>query len=110
MGMRQNIALKYGKPHEDKTIYIYSHWDGGSTYEESGLADMLKRALAKKLRWDDESYLARMIFSEVVKKEIDGQLGYGLSPYEIDPQYPTIEVDLEKNMIDGHISFEDFIK
>lgn len=107
MGMRQNIKLNYeGK---NPSIYLYSHWGGGSKYQDSSLAEALAKALDRgRERWGDESYLARIIFSEVVKGDIDGLTGYGLSPYAIDEEFETIEVDLEKSTVDG-MGFETFI-
>jgi hypothetical protein len=113
MGMRQNIALhfkdkEYG--HSSKipqVIYIYSHWDG-----EEGMSPLklkLKKALGKKWRWEDDSYLSRIIVSEVFKDDIDGETGYGIAPYPIDEDFPTIHVDLKNQTVDG-ISFEEFIK
>src|SRR4051794_31709066 len=100
MGMRRNVALVY----EDKRkIYIYTHWMAAHTRQT------LKDALARgRDRWGDESYLARIIFSEFVKDDIEGTTGYGLAPYECDPEYPTITVDLEKCIVDD-MPFDAFI-
>lgn len=116
MGMRQNIKLIYSNSvvdepsnrnvEEKNIIYIYSHWGG-----EEGMSPLkmeLKTALARKLRWDDEGYLARMIISEVLKNDIDGETGYAITPFETYSEYPIIVVDLQANTVDG-ISFEDFI-
>lgn len=105
MGMRQNIELKYDS---GEKIYIYSHWGGESQYKDSDLACNLKKALERNQRWDDESYLARIIFSEVVRDHLDSETGFGLQPYEIDPDYPTIKVDLHNQTVDGH-KYQDFI-
>ena len=110
--MRQQVQLVYADTHDEtderKSIFIYSHWGGGETYKESNLADSVKRALAKKLRWDDESYLARMIFSEVIKDDIEGETSYGLAPESMDEEFPRIVIDLQKKTVDG-ISYEKFI-
>ena len=91
MGDRINLKLEYssGQP-----IYFYSHWMG----------DSMPRVLAKALnrgkeRWDDDSYLARIIFSELVREDIDGLTGYGIAPYETDPQNPTIVVNLKAHTV-----------
>ena len=100
MGARRNIKIIY---QEGDRIYFYTHWDA----EE--LEDILKNALIRgKDRWDDEGYLARIIFSEMIKEDIEGTTGYGISPYECDPQYETIVVNLNENTVNGK-SFEDFI-
>ena len=105
MGMRQNIKMEYS---DGNSIYIYSHWGGGETIYESSLHLSLYYALACKKRWDDESYLARIIISEVPKEDIDGHLDFGISPYPFSAEYPTIEVDLKNNTVND-LSFQDFI-
>ncbi len=47
--------------------------------------------------------------AEVLRDSLDEETGYGLAPYEIDPQYPTIEVDL-KNKTVNNIPYEEFIE
>lgn len=113
MGMRQNIKLVYipqdiEKTITEKAIYIYSHWGGGFEYRDSSLADAIVRALGKHERWDDPEYLARMIFSEVVKEDVNGNTGFGLAPYEMDSNFNTIEIDLQGKMIDGW-TYQQFI-
>jgi hypothetical protein len=101
MGMRRNIALDFSEAHK---IYFYTHWGA------LGLEDCLAAALIRgRERWNDPSYLARIIFSEMVHDEIDGLTGYGIAPYEHDPEYPTLMVDLEHQTVDG-VAFEAFIQ
>lgn len=101
MGERRNIALKY---HDNNTIYFYTHWEGKE------LEQTLKTALQRsKERWCDESYLARIIFSDMIKDEINELTSYGIAPYETDPQYETIKVDLKEQTVNG-ASFENYIK
>lgn len=101
MGARANIVLNYNKSKEDgekeekySNIYLYSHW-GGETIKEL-LARALKRG---KERWDDHSYLARIIFSEMVKEDIEGKTGFGISPYPPDNEYPLLHVDMENQNV-----------
>ena len=105
MGMRQNVAIKYS---DGNKIYFYSHWDGESNRNTSPLADKVRTALNRKLRWDDESYLARIIFCEIVKEHIDEETGFGIQPYEVDPEFPTIEIDMAKQTVNG-LPFQRFI-
>lgn len=105
MGMRQNVRLNYS---EGAPVYFYSHWDGGDDRNDSPLANKVRAALARRERWDDESYLARIIFSEIIKDEIESETGYGIAPYPIDEEFPTIEVDLSKRTING-IEFDKFV-
>lgn len=118
MGMRQNIKLVYStsivdepsnrNANERDCIYIYSHWGGNETLESSELANRLHRALARRERWDDESYLARIIVSEVLRGDLDSATGYGIAPYEVGPEFPTITVDLANQTING-MTFEQFV-
>jgi hypothetical protein len=101
MGMRRNIALDYG-PKEGK-IYLYTHW--GAEGLEKTLAKTLDRA---RERWNDDSYLARVIFTDMTEGVGDALTGYGISTFENDPEFPTLAVDLPNNTVNG-ITFEDFI-
>ena len=100
MGMRRNIALDYGNEHR---IYLYTHW--GAECLEDTLRDALVRG---RSRWADPAYLARIIFSEMIKDEVLETTGYGLAPHVMDDEYPTIEVDLRHRMV-GDQSFEEFV-
>lgn len=97
--------MKYS---DSRKIYLYSHWKGGEE-DEGQLIDDLRRALRRKQRWNDESYLARIIISEVIKDDIEGETGYGIAPYVGEEEFKTIEVDFEKQTVDG-MSFEEFIQ
>lgn len=99
MGARANILMKYS---DGNTVNIYSHWDG------EGLRDKLAAALNKRKRWDDEMYLGRIIFCEVAKNDIEGERGYGLSPYVGEEEYATLNVDMVKRTVNGK-PFQEFI-
>ncbi len=108
MGDRSNIIIVY---ENDDKIGFYTHWGG------SHLPNTLKDALIRgKNRWDDESYLARIIFSEMIKEEILEETGYGIYPvnsisYEED--HSSIYVFMKKKEVSiGQIvrTFEDYIK
>ena len=106
MGMRRNIKLIYepGQSDELHPIYFYTHW-GGETMPQK-----LQNALIRgKERWNDESYLARIIFSELINEEKMDLVGYGIAPYEMDQNYPTIVVNLSRNTVD-EIPFTEFIE
>lgn len=100
MGDRRNIELVYGG---GNTIYLYAHWHG--TALPGIVASALKRG---KERWDDDSYLSRIIFSEMVKQDIEGLTGFGIAPYQMDENHPNILIDLANKTVDGK-SFKKFI-
>lgn len=105
MGDRANIKFQ---EENGGTMYFYTHWHGFDYMKQA-----LMRALAKKVRWDDDSYLARMIFCEVVKADIESSTGFGLSTQLYDNEHPIIVVDIRSQSVtigdDSPMSFEEFI-
>lgn len=85
MGDRGNIAIKSA----DARIYLYSHWGG------SELPNDLKTALAKRWRWDDDAYLARIIFDAMLAGRHDEETGFGIANYisDNDSVHPILVVD-----------------
>lgn len=112
MGMRQNVRIIYA--HDENfnetptSLHIYSHWDGDSDRDRSPLAEKVRAAIARRERWDDHSYLARIIFSEIIKEDIQGETGYGLAPFPTDEEFPTIEVDTVHKTVNG-IPYEKWV-
>lgn len=104
MGDRANIVMVYDN---DEKIYLYTHWGG---YR---LATDLQHALIRgESRWDDDSYLARIIFSEMIQGEVLEETGYGISPYMCDNEHPLIYVTPKKQEVSigqGSWSFEEFV-
>jgi hypothetical protein len=121
MGDRAQIAIHdITAPADDYTeevcVYLYTH--NGGTY----LPRVLARALARRQRWTDPEYLARIIFCEMVKGQEDGELNFGIGTAEHgDNEHDVIHVypgrgglDHEKTCIvrwGGHeFTFGDFVK
>lgn len=90
MGDRGAIKIVYDCEHP---VYFYTHWEG------SNLPIIVKRALAKQKRWDDEAYFARIVFCELVKNDIEDSTGFGISPYLIESEYPIIEINCAEQEI-----------
>ena len=106
MGDRANIEMIYN---DGNKVYFYTHWGGYN------LPEILKSAMIRgENRWNDEPYLARIIFSEMIKDNILDETGYGISTYICDNEHPIISVNCFKQIISiGNVvewSFEDFIK
>lgn len=104
MGVRYDIKLEYydkgNEVPQNDDIYLYSHWD-------SDLGTKLASALQRgKARWNDASYLARIIFSEMIKDDVDGLTGYGIAPYSMGDT--TLTVNLIQNTVEG-IPFSTFV-
>lgn len=89
MGDRGNIFVK----DHGAGVYLYTHWDGYSI----GLT--LRDALARRLRWTDGPYLTRIIFCELVKHDLRGENGYGISSHICDNEYNILEVDPENKTV-----------
>lgn len=83
MGDRANVAvIQSAGP-----VFLYTHWAG------SALPGVVQRALAREQRWDDEQYLTRIIFSEMVGDDIAGETGYGIGTSMGDGEDCIIAVD-----------------
>jgi hypothetical protein len=95
MGDRGNIKIG--------GVYLYTHWAGSEISQI--LRDALKRG---RSRWTDESYLARIIFCEMIKHDVMGTTGYGISTEIIDNEHDILEVNCDKQTVNG-ISFKEFI-
>jgi hypothetical protein len=104
MGDRANIKFV---EQNGGTMYFYTHGNGLDF-----MKDALKAALSKRDRWDDEQYLARIIFCEVVKDACDETTGFGLSTEIGDGEDQVIVVSVKDQTVaigKKKWSFEEFI-
>lgn len=84
MGDRANVAVVQ----PDKTrVYLYTHWNG------TELVETVHAALSRKVRWDNEAYLARIVFCSMVQEDVGGETGYGISTGLCDNEHPIIVLD-----------------
>lgn len=93
MGDRANIVLHYELGGE---IYFYTHWCG------SELPVIVQQALIHgKSRWDDPSYLARIIFTTLITNDGDPThtTGFGISPTVGDDEDRLISIHLGKQTV-----------
>lgn len=106
MGDRANVQFIEAS---GGTIYFYTHWDGYKLPET--LANALDRS---EDRWNDDPYLARIIFSEMIKDYVLDTTGYGISTYRTDENYPDLIVDSGAATVtdrDGMVySFQEYIE
>lgn len=103
MGDRANIQVKNDN---DQSVYLYTHWDG------SELPETLQVALAKRWRWDDEAYLARIIFCEMVKEGVLDETGFGIASYVGDGEDRVLVVDTQARTVsrgEAQWTFEEYI-
>lgn len=87
MGTRAQVFIK------DEGVYLYQHWDG------DGLFEIVQNAIAKKDRWGDSEYLARIIFCEMVQDDIDGSTGYGIGNSQHSDIEYLVTVDCKKRTV-----------
>jgi hypothetical protein len=97
--------MDYGK---GQKVVIYTHWGG------SNMASDLAEALARgQSRWDDVTYLARVIVSGFCGGAgINEVTGIGIAPYDMDTQQEDIMLDLVKRRVeigDSTWSYQEFI-
>lgn len=96
MGDRANIfVIDRPKVAEDDNeasgIYLYTHWNG------SEWPEMLRQALDSanaRRRWDDPSYLTRILVSQLFADDHGGDTGSGVSTMLTDNEHEIIVVDI----------------
>lgn len=95
MGDRGNIVVKQNRRDQNDTyIYLYTHWSG------SDIGQTLQNALKRsKDRWEDEQYLTRIIFSEMIKDSVMDTDGFGISTYQGDNEHDFLVVDSAKQTV-----------
>jgi hypothetical protein len=105
MGDRANVYVKgYG---DEPGVYLYTHWTG------TELPATVQRALARGTdRWDDNAYLTRIVFAEMIRDELDATTGYGISTRFCDGGDRIIILDCGNQTveIDGNeVPMKDFV-
>jgi len=66
MGARTQVFIK------DTGVYLYSHWGSGN------ILKTVKKALARKQRWSDPEYLARIVFETMIGNNSGSAVGFGV--------------------------------
>lgn len=119
MGDRGNIVIRQGKTSADD-VWFYTHWAG------SEINQTVKTALARRRRWNDDSYLARIVFDTLTAGSQGEETGFGISCSMQDNEHDIVVVDVpnqtvctisEGSLVGGRLpdtlpkgkSFEDFI-
>lgn len=95
MGDRANIFIvDHPKAADDdmeaEGIYLYTHWSGSSWPEE------LRKALdlpTARQRWNDSSYLVRILADALFKDIRDEETGGGIATFRVGGEYPMIIID-----------------
>lgn len=90
MGDRGNIEIRQ----KSGSVFFYTHWSGSSMKET--LATALERGSD---RWQDASYLARIIFCDLIDGQERGTTGFGIDIAPNDNEYPILVVDADKRTV-----------
>lgn len=93
IGDRGNLVVK---GYDDRQVYLYSHWGG------TNLPGTLSRALvAGESRWNDEAYLARVIFAHMIEgRPVDDTTGYGISARLGDNEHAILVVNAVQQTVE----------
>jgi len=106
MGDRANVKIKEKYNGE---VFLYTHWDG------YGLPETVKAAMIRgRDRWNDASYLCRIVFCEMVKNDPNALTGFGISTSVGDGEDRVLIVDCDKQTIDlpdgRQYTFEQYVE
>lgn len=94
MGNRANcIVLQNSWGNEHPPVWFYTHWAGDS------LLTNVQNAIKRQERWDDQSYLARIIFDSITAGQQGGETGYGITTVETDNEHDFVVVDPEQQQV-----------
>jgi hypothetical protein len=85
MGDRANVKIA--------GVHLYTHWGG------SALPFVVRDSLKKKWRWEDETYLARIIFCDMIRGQEDGETGFGISAQMCDNEHPILHINCENQEV-----------
>lgn len=92
MGDRGNIVARQAKGTNRNDVWFYTHWSG-SEREET-----VREALSLNERWDDPSYLARIIFDKLTGGDAS-TTGFGISTTLQDNEHPICVVDIPEQVV-----------
>jgi len=88
MGDRGQVLILEGD------VYLYTHW------RATELIETVRKALTRgKGRWNDPEYLARIIFSEMVRDDIDGLTGYGIGTQQHGDVWRLVTINCQQQLI-----------
>jgi hypothetical protein len=81
MGARAQVKIT------DTGTFLYTHWGSGEIVED------VRAALARRERWNDPEYLARIIFDQMVGIQQGTETGFGIGT----SQHGDIDILVEVN-------------
>jgi len=102
MGDRGNIRVIQTKNVEKNgkwttkpgaSIWLYTHRTG------SDVAQVAHRALAKRWRWNDDTYLTRIVYDELAKGNYGTETSFGIGTELGDNEHVIVELDVAKQEV-----------
>ena len=90
MGCRGQVRIK--DDCGNGSVYLYTHWGAEELKEDVALA------LARRKRWGESDYLARIIFDQMKGNDF-GHLSFGISTSECRDIEQLITIDCENKQI-----------
>jgi len=104
MGDRGQVEIT-GMHGSDASIYLYTHW--GASELEHTVANALARGTS---RWNDDEYLNRIIFSEMIQNELMDETGYGIGLGVHGDVYKLVVVNYSDNTIGiKQVNYDDVV-
>lgn len=94
MGNRANVQFRFGADAKAPVINLYSHWNGTRL---TGTAVKWLNSPVARCRWDDASYLTRIVVHNILDElaDPDDELGFGLSYFPDDNEHKILVLDVE---------------
>jgi hypothetical protein len=98
------VCIKNG----NDEVYLYTHWGSAE------LPSLVARALARRQRWTDPEYLARIIFDTMTEGYHGEEMGFGIGLHRHgDLDYEPIVVDVKHRTVTapemGTMLFTDYV-
>lgn len=87
MGDRANVYIHDG---DSPGVYLYTHWDG------TELPSIVKKTMETdraKARANDEAYLTRIVFEDMISGDMASETGYGISAQVGDGEDRIVDID-----------------
>ncbi len=94
MGDRSNIVIRDSY---DGPVILYSHWWGRDLFTAAQTA--LDSDIARR-RWDDTSYLRRIVFQSILDRDGLSETGFGIGTKIGDNEHPVLVIDTESRRVD----------
>lgn len=91
MGDRGNIVIRSQR---EGDVWLYTHWGGSELHND------LHAALSRgRDRWSDPSYLARIVFCQMLHGDLTDTTGLGISTRKGDNEHEIVVADTDDQQV-----------